>query len=62
MMRRKQRITSGIHATPVIRAAHERGDALAAQRLILDHLKREIDGTRTVAVMRGGRKVLRAVK
>lgn len=61
-MRRKRRmIIPGIRETPAIRAAFERGDILGTQRLILAHLQREIDGPRTVATMRNGRKVLKAV-
>jgi hypothetical protein len=44
-----------------IREALDAGDRVAAQRIILSRLRTEIDGPRTVAVMRNGRKVLQAV-
>jgi hypothetical protein len=54
-------ITSPTREQVAIRACLESGDTAGAQRIILARLRREIDGPRTVAAMRGGRKVLRAV-
>lgn len=44
-----------------IYAAYGGGDTLQAQQLILKGLRSELDGPRTVARMRNGRKVLKAV-
>lgn len=58
LWKRHPMLRMGVHITPEIRAAYDRGDLFTTQLLILARLRRELDGPRTVARFRRGRKVL----
>ena len=58
---RKPRTIARKREQTAIRVALDAGDVAGAQRIILARLKKEMEGPRTIARMRNGRKVLKAV-